>query len=170
MEQVTDEEWRAIPGYEGLYEVSDQGRVRSLDRDWGPDSRGRRRPRRGKMLRPSTASGYPVVVLAGRSTRSVHSLVAEAFLGPRPSGLVVRHLNGDYLDPRAENLAYSTRKENAADMYLHGTSLAFRTRCRKRGHEFTPENTVYLTSTDGQTQRLCRACRRIYDREKGAAT
>lgn len=52
----------------------------------------------------------------------VHQLVAEAFLGPRPAGAVIRHLDGDVLNAAASNLAYGTPRENEADKLQHGTS------------------------------------------------
>jgi hypothetical protein len=51
----------------------------------------------------------------------VHQLVADAFHGPCPTGLQVRHLNGDPKDNRPVNLAYGTAKENAGDRMRHGT-------------------------------------------------
>src|SRR5690606_25876746 len=56
-----------------------------------------------------------------RETLFVHKEVAYAFLGPRPEGLVVRHLNGDQTDNRVENLAYGTHKDNSQDALRHDT-------------------------------------------------
>ena len=66
--------------------------------------------------------GYLCVSGGKRGARrwTIHSLVAEAFLGPRPSGLVVRHRNDDKDDNSVENLAYGTRKENAKDAKTNG--------------------------------------------------
>jgi len=54
----------------------------------------------------------------------VHSLVAEAFLGPRPAGYDIMHLNGDRKDNRAANLRYGTRKENLNQTYEYGGTQA----------------------------------------------
>lgn len=109
------EEWRPVVGFEGLYEVSDQGRVRSAPR---PKTR-------GGLLRPGGhRSGHLHVVLsrAGRvCTRQVHRLVLEAFTGPCPEGQECRHLNGDPADNRHVNLCWGTRSENVQDMIRHGT-------------------------------------------------
>lgn len=112
-----NEEWRAVPGFEGLYEVSDFGRVRSLDR---LDRLGRRRA--GILLRPGVASnGYPTVSLCGR-THCVHALVLTAFVGPA-RGRVCRHLDGDRKNNALSNLAWGSPVENRHDADRHGTSV-----------------------------------------------
>jgi hypothetical protein len=116
------EEWRTVAGFEGLYEVSDQGRIKSL-----PRATGRRSPEyvltpklhdRRDVNRP-----YLDVHLRdadGRArTRKVHRLVAEAFLGPRPKGQVIRHGLGGPSDNRLVNLCYGTPAQNKADQALH---------------------------------------------------
>lgn len=98
------ENWKAVPGYGGLYEVSDLGRVRSYARGTA------------RLLRPGIAShGYPTVALGRGKSRTVHSLVAEAFLGPRPAGQEVCHRDGDRANPALSNLVYGTRSENNID-------------------------------------------------------
>lgn len=114
------EEWRPVVGYEGQYEVSNLGRVRSLDR-MVPYKGGTSRRVRGKEIRCSNGgNGYPRVSLSGRKFKLIHVLVAESFLGPRPSGKEVRHLNGDRSDPRLANLAYGSQSENSHDCYDYG--------------------------------------------------
>ncbi len=119
------EEWRGIVGFKGRYEVSSLGRVRSLthflnQKDKGGNFRLFRRP--GKLLKPGIASnGYPTVAIGKGNTRTCHSLVAEAFIGPCPSGKEVRHKDGCRLNPRATNLEYGTRTENIYDAIRHGT-------------------------------------------------
>lgn len=96
----------AYPGYV----VSDEGEVR------GPT---------GRVLRPGPVGKrkeYRQVSCGRRRSVRVHVLVAEAFLGPRPEGHHVAHLNGNAADNRAANLAYKTPKENAADKVIHGTN------------------------------------------------
>lgn len=145
-------EWRAVPGYEGKYEVSDDGQVRSL--------------RRNITLRAATTPlGYKYVALCGK-TRRVHQLVLEGFVGPRPDGLITRHLNGKPGDNRLENLAYGTMKENAADALAHGVlPVAARDHCHN-GHKYTPENTSWDLRPNGRYIRRCRICRREYQNEK----
>lgn len=121
------EQWKPVVGYEGLYEVSDQGRVRSLDR---PDGRGRKIK---GLLRALTETGDPVgpkkkrylqLGLSRNSvyrTRKVHVLVMAAFVGPRPAGLDICHRNGDPSDNRLSNLRYGTKRSNMLDRHEHGT-------------------------------------------------
>lgn len=109
------EEWRDIPEYEGLYQVSNQGRVRSLDHVV-PHSNGTHRTQRGRIRRLARhRQGYLQVVLckAGkRATLYVHRLVATVFLGECPPAHEVNHVNGDKSDNRVENLEYCTHSQN----------------------------------------------------------
>lgn len=118
------EEWRGVIGFESLYEVSSLGRVRSLTRPQKHYT-GKLLVRHGRELRGCiTDRGYIKVSLCkdGRVLgRHVHALVAAAFIGPRPKGLLVRHLDGDGTNNAAQNLAYGTGAENAEDMRRHGT-------------------------------------------------
>lgn len=126
---IVSEEWRAVPRFEGVYEVSDQGRVRSLNRVVVVAGRyGKPVPTRfkGCLLAARTSkAGYRYVNLQHEGSlegRTVHSLVAEAFIGPRPPGLEVRHLKGIGAGDGVVNLAYGTRSENNLDKREHGTA------------------------------------------------
>jgi HNH endonuclease/NUMOD4 motif len=115
---MRDETWRPVPGFEGLYEVSNFGRVRSL----GRPSRNGIRSFSPRMLRPGPSNyGHLSVVLGRRNTRMVHQLVLQAFVGSRPLGMEVRHLDGDPTNNRLENLCWGTRTENIHDAMRHGT-------------------------------------------------
>lgn len=149
-------EWRAIPGYEGLYEVSDHGEVRSLDRVVTRHD-GARQFHPGITLRQNWSGGYRAVNLcrdSRRRTSRVHQLVLLAFVGPRPEDLQqIRHLNGDHADNRLVNLKYGTTSENQYDRVQHGRHHnANKTHC-KWGHEFTSENTIQQARG-----RRCRIC------------
>lgn len=111
---ITGEEWRTVRGYEGRYEVSSLGRVRSLDRK---TIDGRRI--RGRTLAQSPGhAGNPLVVLCydgNYRSRQVNRLVAEAFI-KRPSGLLrpdVYHNDGDPANCRASNLKWVPRGYSA---------------------------------------------------------
>jgi hypothetical protein len=107
------EQWRAVPGFEGVYEVSDRARVRSFRR------------RQVRLLRPGLASnGYYTVALGRGNSRTVHSLVALAFLGPPPAGCEVRHKDGNRRRSCLTNLQYGTRSENIRDAVRHGTWMS----------------------------------------------
>jgi hypothetical protein len=98
------EEWRDIPGYEGMYEVSNTGKVRSMG--YG----------RVRELTPSPQNnGYLHVTLCKSRAKKgmlVHALVALAFIGSRPNKMQINHKNGNKHDNRVENLEYVTSKEN----------------------------------------------------------
>jgi len=120
-----EEVWKAVPGYEGLYEVSNRGQVRSLDREV-LYSNGYKRIHKGKTLKPKHDYGYPRVMLQGHGkkvTVSVHILVLTSFVRPRKPHEETRHLNGVRHDNRLENLAWGTPKENGADRVAHGNQV-----------------------------------------------
>ena len=123
---MTEENWRPIPGYEDAYEASDQGRVRSLDRVVMVERKGTLHLRRykGRILQPHPdPNGYLVVNLCVDGTtltKRVHPLILLAFVGPRPEGMDIRHLNGIPDDNRLSNLAYGSSSENHLDKVWHG--------------------------------------------------
>jgi hypothetical protein len=111
------EEWRPVVGFEGRYEVSAWGRVRGV----GTHGRG------VKRTHTSNDGYYRQVTLyvAPKKTKTahVHVLVAEAFIGPRQTGQLVCHDDGDGWHNHLSNLRYGTPKSNGADMVRHGNSL-----------------------------------------------
>ena len=159
------ERWMPVVGYEGLYEVSDLGGVRSLPR---LDRKGRR-VKGGLMRTPRHQFGYPMVMLKvdGKAkTRTVHSMILEAFVGPRPEGHHARHLDGNPENSTLSNLAWGTRSENQQDMARHGRAgryQAAKTEC-PQGHEYTEENTYRYRrkKRNGEgfnEERACKTCR-----------
>ena len=117
------EVWKNIPGYEGYYQVSNLGRVRSFYRVRTYKS-GASKLLEGKMLKPTMSKGYKQVILTMNGRRrsfKISQLVAMAFLGHKPDGhkLVVDHINGNRSDDRVENLRIVTHRAN--------TSTCFRT-------------------------------------------
>ena len=155
------ERWKPVTGYEGIYEVSNHGRVRSVDRTI-TCSDGRVRRHKGKNLStPLSRDGYPVVSLytQGRlKKRYVHSLVAEAFISARPEGMEVCHNDGDSTNNHLDNLRYGTRSDNMLDRVRHGTNPSTaKTHC-PRGHELSAENNPPSSAKLGE--RTCLACAR----------
>ena len=137
-------EWRDIPGYEGLYQISDYGDVRSL--------------RLGGLLKPSVQrKGHFRVSLSGRWFL-VHRLVLMTFVGPPPPECPLGlHKDGVPSNNHVANLYWGTYSSNRYDAVRHGThNMSRKTHC-KQGHEFSPENT-WISSTNGQ--RVCRECKR----------
>ena len=107
------EMWKDIPGYSGKYQISNLGRVLSFKRHTPRYLKPKTQPSTGKLC-VQLSDGSSV-------TKCIHTLVAEAFIGPRPKGLVIRHLDGDKTNNKIDNLAYGTHKENIADAIKHGT-------------------------------------------------
>ena len=121
--------WKEIPGYGGHYEASSLGRIRVKPRVViRPHSKtGEPKefsyPSRELSLNKSTGGYMKVTVVFGGKTISInsHILIAEAFHGVRPHGLVVCHCNGIPHDNRPENLRWDTQFENNRDRTRHGT-------------------------------------------------
>lgn len=118
------EEWRPIPGWDGFYEASSHGRVRSLTRTVKHPKSGAAQIQ-GRVLRTGPhRSGHLWVELCRpgvKKTRQVHQLVLEAFVGPKPPGMEGCHYDGNPQNNRIENLRWDTRAGNLADAIRHGT-------------------------------------------------
>lgn len=150
-----DEQWLPVPGY-AHYEVSDQGRVRSIDRvvqgRWGPLAK------KGRILQQSDQGRYLVVTLY-RDKRPklflVQWLVLLAFVGPRPEKLEALHYDDDPHNNRLTNLRWGTPGDNAQDCIRNGNHPKANIAKCPRGHEYTVENT-YVTPSTGD--RICRTC------------
>lgn len=121
---MTLEVWLPVVGFEGRYDVSNLGRLRSYVAN---DSAA------PVILKPSRRSGgyYRYTLAVGDGSRAqicAHHLVLVAFVGPCPQGMECRHLNGHRHDNVLTNLCWGTKLENAADKRLHGTM------CRGESH------------------------------------
>lgn len=108
------ETWKPITGHESSYQVSNTGKVRSLTRSV-TRANGRRQTVHARTLRPIRPGGYCQVQLWGEGayeSRYVHCLVMEEFVGPKPEGMEVNHIDGDLTNNAVRNLEYITHAEN----------------------------------------------------------
>lgn len=119
-----EELWKAVPGWEGFYEASSLGRVRSIDRTVMTRKHG---PTfyRGRLLSlKGSKSGYQIVTFTKPGQKpickNIHSVILETFVGPPPEGMECCHGPGGAQDNRLVNLRWDTRKENAADYHRRG--------------------------------------------------
>ena len=144
---MENEIWKDIPGYEGYYQVSNFGLIRSCDR-LVVAANGRTRFIKGKMIRSSyNNKGYLITHLCKNGViqgKCVHHFVALVFLGARPKGMDIDHINEDKTDNRACNLRYMSHHDNA--------SRSTKGKFRKKSHamECNPRTKVVLGFKEGK--------------------
>lgn len=168
------EVWKDIKGYEGLYQISNQGRVKSVKKDL--------------IMSPCIRQhGYLAVQLFGRGghpkrgfkTFSIHRLVAEAFIPNPESKTEVNHINEDKTDNRVENLEWATRVENCNHGTLRGRKSEWMTNNPKRSRpvaQLTLDGERIATYpsiheayrvTGVYPDNIWRACNGVYSQAKG---
>ena len=158
------ETWRPVVGSEGLYQVSDQGRVWSELRWVNRGKYGGWVFLEGNILKPLFHSrGYPKYCLCKdgeQRQHMAHTLVLTAFVGPCPLGMEACHETNDVANCSLTNLRWDTHGNNLRDRVRHGTDPhASRTHCPRR-HEYSEVNTRWVS---GGT-RQCRACGKAHNR------
>jgi len=122
-----NEIWQQVFGYEGLYDVSDQGRIRTYYNSGGKGKRQVKRTPQAVLAFSPDRDGYLEghLIKNEQSVNKVkvrlHRLVLKTFIGTCPRGLEACHLNGKRNDNRLVNLAWVTHKENCSHKILHGT-------------------------------------------------
>lgn len=146
------EVWRPVKGYEGKYEVSSEGRVRSLDRGKVP----------GRMLSlRNEGHGYKQVALydeGKRVDKRVHVLVAEAFIGPGPTGCEVNHRNGNKADNSMGNLEWTTHDENMDHAFVTGLHPHQRKPCVRSDGKTFPSVAAAARETGAIRAKIIACC------------
>lgn len=148
------EQWKDVPGLEGRYLVSSLGRV------WAMKST----TSSAKIRKLTFDKGYRRFGWYDRGRKKVvseliHVTVAKAFLGKRPEGLMITHLDGDSLNNCADNLAYRTQAENIQDSVRHGTHVEARKQRCPQGHAYANKRKL-----DGK--RWCKHCDKLRQQAK----
>lgn len=128
---TAEEEWRDIPGWEGLYQASSLGRIRSLDRivECGGPHGPMTRTYLGCVRKafPNPVNGRLALMLkrpGQKKQKYVSALVCEAFHGQRPMGADAAHNDGDLTNNCPTNLRWASRSSNLLDRQRHGTSAS----------------------------------------------
>jgi len=117
------EVWKPIPRYKNLYQISSKGKVKSLARVIAR-SNGRPQSIKERLLKIGSFGEYLSITLSKKGKNKsffIHELVALAFIGPRPLGLVVRHLDSNKDNNFYKNLAYGSNEQNYKDKLKVGT-------------------------------------------------
>ena len=152
----TVEEWRDIPGYEGYYQASNLGRLRSLDQ-WV--SRPTTKPylKRGRVLKLTNGSEYQVVMLRSGGAQYVHRLIASTFFGACPEGRIVLHGERGAFDNSVSNLRYGSYSQNMLDRNRDGTNTRAKAVRRSDGQVF-PSMCVAQKETGVYQANISKVC------------
>jgi hypothetical protein len=151
--------WRDVYGYEGLYQVSNLGRVRSLDRVV-PDARCGSRRFKGKAMKLTRGPAYLCLSLwkqGVRHTHTVHQLVANAFLGSRPVSMEICHGPKGQFVNTVSNLSYGTSKQNSLDMRRDSTHTGVRV-LRSDGKQYT-NMCIAAENVSCHNSQICMVCK-----------
>ena len=159
MQSTENERWLPVVGYEGIYEVSDHGRVKSLARVIIA-SNGQRRPVRERILKAAPRPRHHLNLHRDGicANRYVHHLVLEAFVGPRPEGMEACHWDDDPDNNNLSNLRWDTHSENSRDKIRNGNDpRSSKTHCIY-GHVLADPNLLQ----GRKPWRGCLACSRAH--------
>lgn len=114
--------WKDLPGHEGVYQVSNLGRIRSLILNTRGGVIELSTPRILKQFEDKGYCGISLCRNGKKHTKKMHRLVLETFVGPCPEGMECAHLDGNRANNALTNLAWTTRKVNHSHKHLHGTA------------------------------------------------
>ena len=155
---------KPVMGYEGIYYVSDQGNVYSCPRYHGQTGLRRLKPFRRAHGRYLCVELWKDGVSA---TYDIHVLVAMAFLGKRPEGLDIDHINNCSMDNFAENLRYCPHRENTVKGFIEGggARLCNRVRIEADNLEFS-----FMAYSIGEASRQTGVPRRTLERRLGRSS
>jgi hypothetical protein len=132
---MKEEIWKAVVGYEGKYEVSNLGRVRSYLTNSGRLSR-----EVVRMLTPQKSTSYYHCNLQGKS-KNIHTMVLEAFIGLRPTNMEACHKDNNKSNNTLYNLEWGTKSKNQQDRIRHGTTARGE---RHKKHKLTKEQVLQI--------------------------
>ena len=159
-DDMKKEIWKAIPGYEGFYEVSNMGRVKSLIRF--VNSRNGKRIVKEKILNPAILRIYPYVSLAKHGNKKgfkVHRLVLEAFIGKCPKDMVCCHGSKGSLVNTLDNIEWGTsKKNNGKDKIRDGKAMYGN---RNHASVFTKEIVIEIKNWLKSGMRPCEVIRKL---------
>lgn len=157
---IEPEQWRAIAGYEGSYEISDHGNVRSLPRKGGDGKN-----YKGRVLKPSTTARSRIrqIILfkdGERYSSTIHKLVLHTFVGEPKPGEEAIHNDGDAANNHVSNLQWGTSVDNAQAIIARGNNIHRRKERCPRGHLLElPNLTAYSIR---QNWRSCLSCSKAH--------
>lgn len=156
------ENWKEIPGWEGYYEVSDTGKIRSRDRVIKSVT-GQSYVVKGQPMKLHLSDGGYLWTYGSKFGVQkriwVHRAVLEAFKEKRPNGMVAMHIDNNPLNNRLENLMWGTQKMNICQSVRDGRQANVRKKKCLRGHEFHDWNLVAFALRKGK--RSCLACYKV---------
>ena len=135
-EEMPEERWAPIPGFEGWYDASDLGNVRRM--------KAYATTFIGRILKVDTSADYYRVTLSKNNEQhrfTVHGLVAMTFLGDCPDGKQINHIDGVKTNNRADNLEYVTSSEN--QQHAYDTNLRIPPRGETQGLSKLTEKNVH---------------------------
>lgn len=132
MTTFENEQWLPVIGFEGRYEISSYGRVKSLGRWINPNSKQKAYYIAEKMLKLNKDTRGYLFVMCSKNSQTkrmyVHQAIAHSFIGSQEKGIEVRHLDGNKLNNTLENITYGTKSDNMRDAVRHGTLVFSRSK------------------------------------------